>query len=89
MLAFLQAIWNDNSQLAKYVIVCITLLAIGVFLAGLVQFFRYHASFNLQGGMFHAFKLYRFLYLATAYTSLASFVAGMFVVVTGAWCALV
>jgi hypothetical protein len=38
MLAFLQAIWKDNPQLAKYVITSIALLAVGVFLGGLVQF---------------------------------------------------
>ena len=50
MLAFLQAIWKENPQLAKYVLVCIAFLTIGVFLAGLVQFFRYHTSFNFQDG---------------------------------------
>lgn len=88
MLAFLQAIWKENPQLAKYVIGCIAFLAVGVFLAGLVQFFRYHASFNFQGGRHCAFKVYRFLYLTTAYGSLAAFLAGVSVVVLGAWCAL-
>src|SRR5437870_8101061 len=50
MLAFLQAIWKDNPQLAKYVIASIALLAAGVFLAGLVQIFRYNASSSFQGG---------------------------------------
>ena len=88
MLAFFQAIWTGNPQLAKYVVGCIAFLAAGVFLAGLVQFFRYHASFNLQGGGHCAFKVYRFLYLTTAYGSLAAFLAGVSVMVSGAWCAL-
>lgn len=88
MLAFLQAIWKENPQLAKYVLVCIAFLTIGVFLAGLVQFFRYHASFNFQDGRHGAFKVYRFLYLAAAYGSLAAFLVGVSVVVSGAWCTL-
>ncbi len=88
MLAFLQAIWKENPQLAKYVVWCIAFLATGVFMAGLVQFFRYHASFNFQGGRHRASKVYRFLYLTTAYGSLAAFVVGVSVVVSGAWCTL-
>src|SRR3989442_4568192 len=39
MLAFLQAIWTDKPQLAKYVVVSITFLAAGGFLAGVVGVF--------------------------------------------------
>lgn len=88
MLAFLQAIWKENPQLAKYVIGCIVFFSVGVFLAGLVQFFRYHASSNLQGDRQCAFKVYRSLYLMTAYGSLAAFLVGVSVVVSGVWCAL-
>lgn len=88
MLAFLQAIWKENPHLAQYVIGCIFFFSVGVFLAGLVQFFRYHASFNLQDGRHCAFKVYRFLYLTTAYVSLAAFLVGVLIVVSGAWCAL-
>ena len=88
MLAFLQAIWKDQPLLAKYVVVCISFLAVGVFLPGLVQFFRYHASFNFQGGRLGAFRVYRFLYLAAGYTSLAMFLIGLIIVVSGAWCVL-
>lgn len=88
MLAFLQAIWKDQPLLAKYVVVSIAFLAAGVFLAGLVQFFRYHASFNFQGGRSRAFRTYRVLYLAAAYSSLAAFLVGLLIVVSGAWCVL-
>ena len=88
MLAFLQAIWKDNPQLAKYVIASIALLAAGVFLAGIVQFFRYNASFSFQGGKHFAFRVYRFLYLAAAYCSLAAFLVGVLIMVSGAWCSL-
>lgn len=88
MLAFLQAIWNENPQLAKYVIVCIAFFAVGVFLAGWVQFFRYHASFNFQRHRHCAFKVYQCLYLTTAYVSLVAFLVGVSVVVSGAWCTL-
>jgi hypothetical protein len=88
MLAFLQAIWKDQPLLAKYVVVSIAFLAAGVFLAGLVQFFRYHASFNLQGGRSRAFRAYRVLYLAAAYSSLAAFLVGLSIVISGVWCVL-
>jgi hypothetical protein len=85
MLAFLQAIWKDQPLLARYVVVSIAFLAAGVFLAGLVQFFRYHASFNFQGGRLRAFRTYRVLCLAAACSSLAVFLVGLLVVVSGAW----
>jgi predicted component of type VI protein secretion system len=88
MLAFLQAIWEDNPQLAKYVVASIALLAAGVFLAGLVQFFRYNASFSFQGDKHCAFKVYRFLYLTAAYCSLVAFLVGVLIMVSGAWCSL-
>lgn len=88
MLAFLQAIWKDQPLLAKYVVVCLTFFAVGVFSAGLVQFFRYHASFNFQAGRLYAFRRYRMLYLGAAYSSLATFLVGLLVVVWGAWWAL-
>jgi len=88
LLAFLQAIWKDQPLLAKYVVVSIAVLAVGVFLAGIVQFFRYHASFNSQSGRLRAFRIYRVLYLAAAYSSLATFLVGLLIVVSGAWCIL-
>lgn len=88
MLAFLQATWIQKPELSKYVLVSISFLAVGVFFAGLVQFFRYHTSFSLQGGKVCAFKVFRFLYLATAYSSLIAFLVGVSVVVFGAWCVL-
>jgi hypothetical protein len=75
MLAFLQATWVQKPELSKYVLASISFLAAGVFLAGLVQFFRYHTSFSLQGGKIYAFKIYRFLYLAAVYTSLVAFLS--------------
>jgi ABC-type multidrug transport system permease subunit len=88
MLAFLQAIWKDNPHLAKYVIASIAVLAAGVFLAGLVQFFRYNASFSFQDGKHRVFEVYRFLYLAAAYCSLSAFLLGVLTMVSGAWCSL-
>lgn len=86
MLAFLQATWTTKPQLAKYIVGCIALLALGLFLAGLVQFFRYQASFSFQGGSQQAFKTYRSLYLMSAYGSLVAFLLGVFTLVLGAWC---
>jgi len=86
MLAFLQATWTTKPQLAKYIVGCIALLALGLFLAGLVQFFRYQASFSFQGGHQQAFRTYRLLYLMSAYGSLVAFLLGVFTLVLGAWC---
>jgi hypothetical protein len=83
MLAFLQAIWKEDSNLATYVIACIAFFSVGVFLAAMVQFLRYYASFNFQGGNRCAYRVYRVLYLMTAYGSLAAFLAGVLVVVSG------
>ena len=86
MLAFLQAVWPIKPQVVTYIVICIAFLALGLFLAGLVQFFRYQASFTFQGGRHVAFKRYRFLYLATAYGSLVAFLVGVSVVVVGILC---
>lgn len=83
MLAFLQAVWQTKPQIAPFVVGCIAFLAFGLFLAGLVQFFRYQASFVFQGGHTVAFHRYRFLYLAAAYGSLVAFIVGIGVVVVG------
>jgi hypothetical protein len=85
-LAFLQAIWGKDRRLAQYIVWSIGFLALGVFLAGFVQFFRYHASFRLQAGK--PWRSYRRLYLGFAYASLAAFLVAMAVVVCGAWRAL-
>lgn len=88
MLAFLQTIWKDQPLLAMNVAISIAVFAGGILLAGVVQFFRYHASFNLQSGKRGAFKIYRRLYLLAAYSSLATFLVGVVVVVSGALSAL-
>src|SRR4030067_3566404 len=64
MLAFLQAIWKENPQLAKYVIASIALFAVGVLLAGLVPFVKYHSSTYYQSSMYRAYRAFLFLYLA-------------------------
>src|SRR5512139_2590306 len=70
LLAFLQAIWNDSNHLANYVVASIAIHAVGVSLAGVVQFFRYHASFNFQARKVTAFHVFRSLYLTASYVSL-------------------
>jgi hypothetical protein len=89
MLAFLQAVWATKPQIVPFVVGCIAFLSFGLFLAGLVQFFRYQASFAWQGGRTVAFRRYRFLYLAAAYTSLGAFIVGIGVLVVGVLCSTV
>lgn len=46
LLAFLQAIWEKQPQLAKFVLAGIAVMCLGLVLGGFINFFRYHASFN-------------------------------------------
>jgi hypothetical protein len=85
LLAFLQAIWAVDKQLAKYVVIGIIFFAIGVAFAGVASFLRYHASFNFQPGKKDRWLLYRRGYIGCWYTSLSLFLAGSGVVVSGAW----
>lgn len=48
LLAFLQALWSKEPVLVKYVLCALGFLVIGVALAGLVHFFRYHTSLAYQ-----------------------------------------
>jgi hypothetical protein len=88
LLAFLQAVWKDQTVLARYLVGGITCLVLGVVFAALVQFFRYPASFNFQGGRLIVFRLFRSLYLGCSYTSLLCFIVGIGVVLAGVWCSI-
>lgn len=48
LLAFLQAIWSKEPALVTYVLCGLGSLVVGVALASLVHFFRYHASLAYQ-----------------------------------------
>jgi hypothetical protein len=48
---------SEDPLLAKYVVVSIAALVVGVVLAGLVHFFRYSASFNFQARNIGAFRI--------------------------------
>ncbi len=48
LLAFLQAIWSKEPALVKYVLWGLGCLVVGVALAALVHFFRYHTSLAYQ-----------------------------------------
>ena len=85
LLAFLQAVWEKQPQLAKFVVIGIGIMCLGLLLAGLINFFRYHTSFNFQGGNTRRYKLFRFLSISFQYLSLASFACASGVVVFGAW----
>lgn len=85
LLAFLQAIWEKQPQLAKFVLAGIAIMCLGLVLAGFINFFRYHASFNFQAGNTRRYRLFRFLLLSFQYGSLAAFAAATMVLVWGAW----
>lgn len=88
LLVFLEKVWKGRPLLAKYIIVRIAFLVLGVVLAGLVHFFRVHASVALQSNLgIHSpeFLWFRRTYFAFAYLSVATFIVGMGVVLCGAW----
>ena len=71
LLAFLQAVGvgGGQPQLAKFVVIGIGIMCLGLLFAGLINFFRYHTSFNFQGGNTRRYKLFRFLSISFQYAS--------------------
>jgi hypothetical protein len=88
LLAFLQAIWLQDKLLAKYVVLSISILALGVLFGGLSHFLRYHASYNYQRQREKRFWWFRRGYMGSWYISLTLFLFGISVVLFGAWCRL-
>jgi len=85
LLAFLQAVWERNPALAKVSLKGIAIFAFGVFLAGFVNFLRYHTSLSFQSGHTLSYKVFRFLSVGCEYVSLIVFAVGVSVLVYGAW----
>ena len=85
LLAFLQAIWNKAPGLAKYVVIGIGVFSFGVFIAGFINFFRYHTSFAFQSGNTKKYNLFRYAAFFLQYASLICFATAMAIVVVGAW----
>ena len=85
LLAFLQAVWEKQPQLAKFVIIGIGIMCLGLLFAGLINFFRYHTSFNFQSGNMRRYRLFSFLSISFQYASLAAFASASAVLVFGAW----
>ncbi len=85
LLAFLQAVWSQDEDLAKVVVEGLAAFCIGVAVAGLASFLRYHTSFNFQEGNMKRFWWFRRGYIGCWYLSLASFVVGVIILVHGAW----
>ena len=87
LLAFLQAIWNEDRALAEHVVTAIAWLAFGVAVAGVAFFLRYHTSLAIQQ---YGRKDLRYIRLSRIsvwswYVSLAAFVVGIGWIVLGAW----
>jgi len=85
LLAFLQAVWEKQPQLAKFALAGIAAMSLGLVLAGLINFFRYHASFNFQAGNKLRYKVFRFLSISFQYGSLVAFAFACAILVWGAW----
>jgi hypothetical protein len=71
--------------MAKFVLGGIAFMAVGLFLAGFINFFRYHASFNFQGGNTRRYNLFSRLSISFQYASLIAFLVAMAIIVRGAW----
>jgi hypothetical protein len=92
LLAFLQAVWNQDPRLANYVVTAIAWLAAGVSIAGVSFFLRYHTSFAFDKlkvtkkvSHYKAWKAWSHVSVASWYVSLAMFIVGLSWVVRGAW----
>jgi hypothetical protein len=83
LLAFLQAIWATNRELAKPTVVAMTILAFGAACAAAFHFFRHQASWHHQSGNTDAWAKFRRFYLASAVVSLLAFILGVGVVASG------
>jgi hypothetical protein len=79
LLAFLQAIWKDQPALANFVLRGIAIMALGLFLAGFVNLFRYLASFKSN-----RYTWFRNLALSLQCLSLIAFLVAVAVVIFGA-----
>jgi succinate dehydrogenase hydrophobic anchor subunit len=88
LLAFLQAIWKDQPEFAKYVVVALAVLGVGIFFAGRVQLFRYRASCHAQFGPRESYDDYHHRFQRAANISLWLFLVGLTIVVVGALRAL-
>lgn len=85
LLAFLQAVWEKQPQLAKFVLIGVGVMAFGLFLAGFVNFFRYHASLNFQADNKKLYQFFRVLSFLFQYGSLVAFASAVATLVWGAW----
>ena len=84
LLAFLQAIWDKDSELAKITIYGILFFTIGVFSAASINLFRYHTSLAAQQKKRKKHRIYFNLSYLFRYLALFMFGTGIFVIITGA-----
>jgi uncharacterized membrane protein len=84
LLAFLQALGNQNPELSKVILVGMAFLVIGLVLNVLFMTFRYHTSLEDQGRNpnWRKWRAWAFRFL---YSSVACFVFAMGVLIVGAF----
>ena len=94
LLAFLQAIWSTDKVLAKTVLVGIGFMSLGLAVALLVPFFRYHHSHLAQKKerkekySERKRKFFFWAYVISQYVSIIFFILGTTYLVVVGWCGL-
>jgi archaellum biogenesis protein FlaJ (TadC family) len=88
LLAFLQAIWAQNRELAKPTIIALIFFAVGAVTAAAFHLFRHQASWHHQDKNEKKWAKFRRLYLVSASISLIAFIVAVGVVSAGVLAAL-
>jgi len=84
LLAFLQAIWADNPNLAKWVLLALGFLCLGVATAGFSNWLRYMTSLRFQDGAPSRFAWSNLSY-TVQHLSLVCFLIAAGTLLFGAW----
>lgn len=88
LLAFLQAIWSDNPSMARVVLGGLGLMAFGLVFAAVVNYFRYHSSFEFQSGNEAEYQKNRSRVMRFQKLSVGSFAVAVLVLVIGGYVVL-
>ncbi len=83
LLAFLQAVWNEEPELAYVVLFGISFMGLGLVFASVVNYFRYHASWEKQSGNEPGYKRNKSIVMWCQKLSVASFVLAVAWLVIG------
>jgi hypothetical protein len=96
MLAFLQVAVVHRPLVIPYVLSSVVCFSVGIALAALIPFFRYHSSYNFQKAAarskddanYKRHRQFRSLWVAFSYLSVTAFVIGAMILAIGGLCHL-